>query len=687
MSCHTELQNITLTGRNVACCSRSTDSVCVVCVRLESWQKLRNAVLDHLNNYAESVCIDCGFVERDCKCVDDDRRHCATEMTYLGSALSVTDCSVQTEPMVVFGMQPKVAPFPMFVPQSFHLSPDIRMPVTYGQHPSAPNAGMSVNALTPSVISLPPALTFPSGCPPSFVNPLSLPTSSGTQSYVSVLRPPLIAGVTVPSSSGVVSQIADGSGSDALSSRKRKLDSDAAVDVAVQTTGKSYVKKMKVRLGNFSASDFKIIGIDHDSVLSKNQSSAQAHGVALDSVGRSQTMAGEGTNTMASLGNRSIDTNKDTDTPFEKRYTTVWKLLVDSSDDECTPDNLPSASQDLPASTVAVNDTNGSQSTSSDVGPCHTDPSLTVNSNEHVKEEPHEQEGTASVPDDSEVRVNDHSMEDADDGRLVIDTNLDGDSQQSEPGNKSTVSGQSNDWECRNGMKDELTDDEIKISTSDSNGKQLDTMSDGVGKPIATAVNTVKAEPVTDASDVSQLTDSSPAKSAVTEADAAQVAGHDAVQDEAGTTKQELMPKPQRVYGKFEYTPTGEHILRCLVPKCSQTFDRKLAADVHNHVHPGFVSGVESSVPMHLQCHRCEFQAPFYHWYDLLRHMNQKHAIGLVDSSAEHTCEYCGLGFDTKDLLVSHIDFHYSNRYKCIYCGLLLLTWGQVRYTCDCFHQ
>jgi len=64
--------------------------------------------------------------------------------------------------------------------------------------------------------------------------------------------------------------------------------------------------------------------------------------------------------------------------------------------------------------------------------------------------------------------------------------------------------------------------------------------------------------------------------------------------------------------------------------------------------------------------------------YDLLRHMRQKHDIRLVDETVAHTCEYCGIGFETKDSLVSHIDFHYSNRYKCIYCGLLLLTWKQV---------
>ena len=141
--------------------------------------------------------------------------------------------------------------------------------------------------------------------------------------------------------------------------------------------------------------------------------------------------------------------------------------------------------------------------------------------------------------------------------------------------------------------------------------------------------------------------------------------------------------KRKKVYGKFEYTPTGEHILRCLVSKCSQTFDSKRAAELHNAVHPGLGSaagetGSGGSAFTYFQCFHCEFRAPFYHWYDLLRHMSQKHGIRMSDQSAAITCEYCGLGFDCEEKLGVHIEFHYSNRYKCVYCGLLLLTWAQV---------
>lgn len=293
--------------------------------------------------------------------------------------------------------------------------------------------------------------------------------------------------------------------------------------------------------------------------------------------------------------------------------------------------------------------------------------------------------------EDGMLQQDEEPMEE-DDVKLVIDTPADNDDQRSERENKSTVLQQSNDWEFRNGTREsESVDDAKEVDESNNDGERLMPVSkdktdveDGVGEHSAAAEGADNCPSVHDATDTPKLPDSSPSTST---ADAAGSAVTDAP-DTVGTAKCESEPKPRRVYRKFEYRPTGEHILRCLVPKCSQTFDRKLTADIHNHVHPGFVPGTEGSEgPTYLQCHRCEFQAPFYHWYDLLRHMRQKHDICLVDSTAEHTCEYCGIGFETKDLLVSHIDFHYSNRYKCIHCGLLLLTWGQVRCTIhtDCF--
>lgn len=131
-------------------------------------------------------------------------------------------------------------------------------------------------------------------------------------------------------------------------------------------------------------------------------------------------------------------------------------------------------------------------------------------------------------------------------------------------------------------------------------------------------------------------------------------------------------PSVRKIYGKFEYVPTREHIFRCLIPKCSQSFDTRLAAEIHNLVHPEGGDDVS-----HLKCPKCEFTAPFYHWFDLVRHMRQSHQMPM--SREPFSCKLCGLVFETEEALTSHIDFHYSNRYKCIHCGLLLLTWGQVK--------
>jgi len=657
---------------------------------------MRNAVLNHLNNYAESVCLDCGFVQRDCKCTD----HVPSfQLTFLGSAASVKDSGMQTDPMLLVGMQQKVAApgISVLLPQNFHMSPDVRLPLNGGQQNALTmqstvlnHSGVNFNPSTPGVINLPPALTFPAGCPPSFVNPLPLPSSVSSQSYVSLLRPQLLGSTSVLSTSDAINQVPSGSVADIASeSRKRKLDLDVDVaHAAVQTTGKSYVKKMKIRLGNFSASDFKIVGRDLDA---KHQASTNAQGATGDLKNslagvQAQTLSGEmfATNPNASPRGRIDDAKKDGETAMEKRYTTVWKLLEDSSDDEQAADESTPASRDVPMSALAESNSDSLQTPNKDVGPCSSGPVLTSETNQRVKEEPDEQAGSASVAGampyynkDSTVNHNEHLVEEEDDNRLVIDTQADSDNQQIE--HRASAAVKSTDWEYRNGVKEDVADVEENMSTSVNDGEQSGAASeannsDGVSKPSTSAADEEKCVHVDDAGDAS------PTKSTTVAADSA-ASESEVAQDTAGTSEPGLTPKPRRVYGKFEYTPTGEHILRCLVPKCSQTFDVKLTAEVHNHVHPGFVPGsIGSEGPTYLQCHRCEFQAPFYHWYDLLRHMREKHDVCLVNSSAEHTCEYCGLGFETKDLLVSHIDFHYSNRYKCVYCGLLLLTWGQVEH-------
>jgi len=655
-------------------------------------QKMRNAVLDHLNNYAESVCIDCGFVQRDCKCA----AHVPSrQVTFLSSAASLKDSSVQTEPMLVVSMQQKVAApgISVLVPPNSNLFPDVRMPHTGGQQnaltvqPTVLDpSGMSINPLAPSVISLPPTLTFPAGYPPSFVNPLSLSSSiSSTQPYVSVLRPSLPGSMSMSSTLDAVNQATTGTVCNGTpENRKRKFDTDVGVaHIAVQTTGKSYVKKMKIRLGNFSASDFKIFGRDFDA---RHQVLPNAQGATGDtntpSGVRESPASGKvvSTDPTASPSIRFSDVKKDTETTAEKKYTVVWKLLEDLSDDECAiGDEKTSAGKDVPASGPEENKSNTSQAPNKEKEPCSGVPVVTSETDEHIKDDKDEEADSVSAPHTmssdnkaSTVNHNDHPMEEDDDDKLVIDTNADSNNQQ-ETEHETSLAEKSNDWEYRNGVKEDVPDMEETPSTPVNDGNKPGALPaaetvDGISKQSAPAAVEEKCVSA----------DTSPEKSSTAAADSAD-AESEAAKDTAETPSAELAPKPRRVYGKFEYTPTGEHILRCLVPKCSQTFDMKLAAEVHNHVHPGFVRGTDGSEgPTYLQCHRCEFQAPFYHWYDLLRHMREKHNINLVNSSAEHTCEYCGLGFETQDVLVSHIDFHYSNRYKCIYCGLLLLTWGQV---------
>jgi len=138
----------------------------------------------------------------------------------------------------------------------------------------------------------------------------------------------------------------------------------------------------------------------------------------------------------------------------------------------------------------------------------------------------------------------------------------------------------------------------------------------------------------------------------------------------------DIVKQRRKFYGKFEYVPTGETIFRCLVTKCGQCFDDRRAAEMHSDAHGDIVIDDPNQSISSLRCQSCEFTAPFYHWFDLLRHMSTNHDTVL--SRLAHSCNYCGLTFENEERLVSHIDFHYSNRYKCIHCGLLLLTWEQV---------
>jgi len=537
---------------------------------------MRAAVLDHLDNFSESVCLDCGFVHRDCRCPSDRAPLTKPQSpAFLSTASSVTDSAIQTDPMMVVGTQKLVGGpgMPMFVPQNFYLSPDVRLPLSLGQ-PSPLNATtVNINPLisAPGVVTLPPAQPFA-----QFVNP--------NQSGVSVLRQPLLGVPILPSPAGIGFQIPGSGTAMEDASRKRKSDSSEMSDASVQTTGKSYVKKMKLRLGNITAADFKIAVGDSGKNPADGSSAAAKVG---DSV------AGE-----SPAGNSAADVpaaKRDGETPVEKKFTAVWKLLEDSSDDEAGPGKLMPIGGDgkapetvrISTSPVGISDSLASAVNGvscSGVVPAAGDCERSNEGSEKAigsfgevgssADETHAEGNSTADGKESPAEEIRDVMDDAEDRKLVIDV------PPSEDACLPESRSESRGWEFRNGVAEgESPDGEA-------------------GKP-----EEGRDERSMDVSDVDGVGPSKSGDTSTTVPD-----------DEVAAEK--LPTKPPKVYGKFEYTPTGEHILRCLVPKCSQTFDRKLTADVHSHVHPGFVASSTDGFdgPTYLQCHRCEFQAPFYHW-------------------------------------------------------------------------
>ncbi|ELT93661.1 hypothetical protein CAPTEDRAFT_74658, partial [Capitella teleta] len=118
---------------------------------------------------------------------------------------------------------------------------------------------------------------------------------------------------------------------------------------------------------------------------------------------------------------------------------------------------------------------------------------------------------------------------------------------------------------------------------------------------------------------------------------------------------------------------TSEMIYKCTFPRCGQCFDTKVVASLHSKIHGLNVDG------KYLWCSEedCHYKVPFFRFYDLLRHLNVTHSIQYT--SKENTCELCALSFDTEEEVISHMDYHYNNRYKCIQCGCMLMTWQQVQ--------
>ena len=131
--------------------------------------------------------------------------------------------------------------------------------------------------------------------------------------------------------------------------------------------------------------------------------------------------------------------------------------------------------------------------------------------------------------------------------------------------------------------------------------------------------------------------------------------------------------KRKTCYGRFEYIPTGEKMYRCMYQTGGQCFDSRKAADMHDQAHR--VEG--QSAKTSLFCHLCDYSVTSTHWYDLIRHLKSQHFVMLT--SKQFGCTLCGIVFENEDELSSHLEFHYNSRYKCIYCGMLLMTWKHVQ--------
>ena len=131
----------------------------------------------------------------------------------------------------------------------------------------------------------------------------------------------------------------------------------------------------------------------------------------------------------------------------------------------------------------------------------------------------------------------------------------------------------------------------------------------------------------------------------------------------------------KKYFAKFEHLPTGEKLYKCIYPRCLQCFDTRVAAKLHSRCHS------KNESVRFLLCLECEYKTPFFRWFDLLRHLRETHKMGLTDH--QNGCLFCGLEFESQERLARHLEFHYSSRYKCVHCGLMMMSWGQVKQHTD----
>jgi len=762
-------------------------------------QTLRNTLLNYLDNYAESVCLDCGYIHRDCLCRLPETglwsSYRGAPLTFVGHAYVRKDQSIQTDlPTVLSTTQVKPNSQPgisVLIPPGLQLQPGMRFPVTLAQTPSGNGGtmGQAVNSPmfytssdTTTVAASSTHMPFQnaeSSCGWG-ANYITLPSSGQTSSFApisftlgqqNVFNPVLPSGdiplvdsklsQSVSGQPGSESNILSGqsvllsSGApginflcppavsllsgrlpndcvDSSSNRKRKFDGERPLeglaDVGVQTTAKSFIKKLKLRLDKINSTEN--IAAEKASValsVANNASTSASVGISsnvvMDAECKLSVSSSAVSQSLPLVAPAPITTDvskkeEKGDVLADKRFATVWKLIeVVSDNDDDVAENAVSETSlnitntkstdvssyelamktqrddaDVAESLIKLSGQNDALDSSHLSEWNCTASSITLESGTDTPT-------CASTSSSSRVSLQDKlpipvlSMQDREttskemnttSGAMLPETLKQSSSFADDvlcENEAEKLAKNETLWENRNGNQSNRAvnnEDGTKLSTTLCKDK-LPVLTNNCERLI-TAVESNLLE-----SNVEKQVDACN----VQEKDIAEIGKAPESLAETATDCSELSSKEssvlkrKKVYGKFEYTPTGEHILRCLVSKCSQTFDTKRAAELHNAVHPGLGSaeGETSSggaALTYFQCFHCDFRAPFYHWYDLLRHMSQKHSIRMSDQSATITCEYCGLGFDGEDKLSVHMEFHYSNRYKCVYCGLLLLTWGQV---------
>ena len=158
-------------------------------------------MLNYLDNYAESVCLDCGYIHRECLCRSPESGLSSSSrgspLTFVGHAYVRKDQSVQTDiPTVLSSTQVKPNSQPgisVLIPPGLQLQPGMRFPVTLAQTPSGNGGATVVNSPMFCASSADTTTVSANSTPMPFqgvesncgwgANYISLPTTGQANSY------------------------------------------------------------------------------------------------------------------------------------------------------------------------------------------------------------------------------------------------------------------------------------------------------------------------------------------------------------------------------------------------------------------------------------------------------------------------------------------------------------------------